>query len=377
VTSESGITVHWLPIPYSNHLSYKDRIKAFLKFALTSAKKAANVRGDLIFATSTPLTIALPGVYASRRQKIPMVFEVRDLWPELPIAMGALKNPLSRWLASCLERWAYNNASAVVALSPGMRQGVIKTGYPAEKVAVIPNSSDISFFTGHQAQAALFRQQRSWLQHRPLLVYAGTLGKINGVGYLVKLAKALETIAPEVRILVVGDGADRASIVSLARDNAVLNNNFFMEAKIPKKDVPVLFAAADGIVSLFIDEPAMRANSANKFFDALAAAKPVIINYGGWQNELIAEFDCGLNLWKRDVESAARLVAERIQDKTWLKSAGEASESLAYSFFDRDVLASQLEQVLLSVQRDPDAEVSSIALGCYQSAAARGNSGHA
>ena len=88
-----GIHVHWLSVPYSNNMGFKARVLAFLKFAVASGVKARKVGGDVIFATSTPLTIALPAIYAAKRLKKPMVFEVRDLWPELPIEVSALKNP--------------------------------------------------------------------------------------------------------------------------------------------------------------------------------------------------------------------------------------------------------------------------------------------
>ena len=92
-TNEDGINVHWLPVPYSNSMSYSQRLFSFFRFAILSARKAASLPADVVFATSTPLTIVLPAFYASRCQSVPMVFEVRDLWPELPIAMGALRNP--------------------------------------------------------------------------------------------------------------------------------------------------------------------------------------------------------------------------------------------------------------------------------------------
>src|SRR5690606_3755255 len=82
-----GIKVHWFPNPYSNKMSYKQRIQAFLRFAYASMQKIATIPADIVFATSTPLTIAIPGVLGARKQKIPMIFEVRDLWPEVPIAM--------------------------------------------------------------------------------------------------------------------------------------------------------------------------------------------------------------------------------------------------------------------------------------------------
>jgi glycosyltransferase involved in cell wall biosynthesis len=104
------------------------------------------IQAELVFATSTPLTIAIPAIVASKRQRIPMVFEVRDLWPEVPIAMGALRNPISRWLARKLERVAYRSSARVIALSQGMADGVARVGFPIQRIVVVPNASDISFF---------------------------------------------------------------------------------------------------------------------------------------------------------------------------------------------------------------------------------------
>src|SRR5699024_5044281 len=165
--------------------------------------------GDVVFATSTPLTIAIPAVFAARKKKLPLVFEVRDLWPELPIAMGALKNPLMRFAAHKLERWAYKNSNSIIALSPGMKEGVVRTGYPSNQVATIPNSSDNQDFIVEPSKAEEFRALRPWLQDKPLLVYGGTFGLINGVGYMVGLAKELLALNPDIRILLVGEGIEK------------------------------------------------------------------------------------------------------------------------------------------------------------------------
>ena len=151
-----GIHVHWFSVPYSNKMDFKARISAFLKFAIVSGAKAYRVGGDVIFASSTPLTIALPAVYAAKRLRKAMLFEVRDLWPELPIAVGALKNPFLIKAAKWLERFAYKNADNVIALSPGMAKGVIKSGYPPDKVHIIPNSCDTDLFQVPESEGKKF-----------------------------------------------------------------------------------------------------------------------------------------------------------------------------------------------------------------------------
>ncbi|NLD43025.1 MAG: glycosyltransferase family 4 protein, partial [Chloroflexi bacterium] len=179
-SSAAGIHVHAIPVPYGNAMPYRQRIAAFLRFAYHAARRAAHLRPDVVFATSTPLTIALPGAYAAWRCRVPMVFEVRDLWPEVPIALGAIGGALPVWAAHRLERFAYRNAARVVALSPTMREGVARTGYPADRIHVIPNSSDLDRFTVDESVGLQWRRQHRWLGDRPLVLYAGTFGMVNG-----------------------------------------------------------------------------------------------------------------------------------------------------------------------------------------------------
>ncbi len=345
VTCEDGIEVHWLYVPYSNKMSYSERIKAFLRFAVGASIRAATIPADVVFATSTPLTIAIPGIFASKVQRIPMVFEVRDLWPEVPIAVGALKGPmipLARWL----ERVAYFNSARIVALSPGMKDGVVDTGYPADKVGVIPNSCDVELFGVSSEVGNRFRRTHEWLLDRPLVLYAGTLGFINGVSWLAELAAQVKKIASDVRFLVVGDGVEREKVKSTARDLGVYDSNFFMIEPVPKREMPMVFSGSTMIVSLFIDLPQMWANSANKFFDALAAAKPIAINYLGWQAELLQKSECGLVLPVNDISTSARRLVKFLNNLVLVKRASLIARNLAQIRFTRDDLAKKLEAVL-------------------------------
>jgi len=346
VTEEAGIQVHWTPVHYSNKMDYRQRIKSFLNFSWRSARRAASLGGDVVFATSTPLTIALPAVYAAKKNKIPMVFEVRDLWPELPIAIGAIKGFLPVSLARWLERFAYKNATRVVALSPGMKNGIIVTGYPEEKVVVIPNSCDLDLFKVPPNAGDEVRRRYSWLQDRPLVVYIGTIGIINGVDYLARVAAYVGNLDPEVRFVVIGSGKHEGKVRETAIELRVFEKNFFMLPPVPKRDVPAWLSAADAATSLFIDLKEMWSNSANKFFDALASGTPVVINYGGWQAELIQQTGAGLVLDVKNIEKAATELAEFIRDRDRLLKAGAAAKDLAHERFDRDKLALELERTL-------------------------------
>ncbi|WP_366556750.1 glycosyltransferase family 4 protein [Aquibaculum sediminis] len=350
-TWEAGMRVHWVPIPYSNLLSYQDRMRAFFTFAWQAARKAATMPADLIFATSTPLTIALPAVYAARRQGIPMVFEVRDLWPELPIAIGALRNPAAISAARWLERFAYRNAEAVVALSPGMHAGIAATGYPADRITVIPNSCDNGFFSKvsrEEARAWLFARHPE-LQGGPLVGYTGTLGHINAVAYLVEMAALAQSQGSRLRFAVFGEGAEQDMIKALAQEKGVLGRNLWLYPPLPKRDMPYVLGALDLATSLFKNLPEMRHNSANKFFDALAAGRPVLINYGGWQAELLEESGAGLVAPPSKPHFALWQAEELLGAPGRLAAAEEAARTLARERFDRDLLAGQLSDLLCRV----------------------------
>ncbi len=347
VTQEEGINVHWLPVPYSNAMPYGARIRAFLRFAWGAAHRAASIPADVVFATSTPLTIALPAVYAARRQHIPMVFEVRDLWPEIPIALGAIRGPILIGLARWLERFAYRNSARIVTLSPGMREGVIKAGYPPERVTIIPNGADLDLFGLPATAGQSFREQFEWLGSRPLVVYTGTVGRVNGVGYLAHLAHYAAHLDPSVRFLVVGDGTEWDLVKTTAERLNVLNCNFHMMHGLPKREIPCILSAAQLATSLVINIPQLWSNSANKFFDALASGTPVAINYCGWQADLLADAGAGIVLDPIDIQGSAELLIGKLQDTEWLKRASHAARELAEKRFARDLLAKQLEEVLL------------------------------
>jgi glycosyltransferase involved in cell wall biosynthesis len=345
-TQESGIHVHWLPVPYSNAMDYRERIRAFGHFAVNSARRAMQLGGDVVFATSTPLTIAIPGILASRRRHVPMVFEVRDLWPALPIAVGALRSRPAITAARLLEKAAYAGASHIVALSPGMKAGVEAAGVRPEKITVIPNLCDPERFRVPASVGQAFRATHPWLGERPLVLYAGKLGVANGVSYLVQLAAHLRRLDPEVRVLIMGGGREAPALRALAAELGVLEQNLFFLPSVPKAEVPAVLSAATLATSLFSAVPGLQDNSANKFFDALAAGRPVALNYGGWQAELLEAEGLGLLLPPGDPEAGAREVARRVRDVQWLAGTGARAARVGDERFSADAAAHRLAEVL-------------------------------
>jgi glycosyltransferase involved in cell wall biosynthesis len=342
-----GINVHWLPLKYNNHMGFYERLKAFFQFAFSAARRAANLQGDIIFASSTPLTIALPAVYAAHKSGCPMVFEVRDLWPHVPIEMGILKNPILIGLARLLEKFAYQQSTSLVALSQGMADGIVSAGFPASRITVIPNSADLELFDPASVLPGKFREIHPELTSGPLVLYPGTLGKVNGVGYIADLAAAVYKLRSDIGFVIVGDGVERAVLHAKAKNNGVLNKNLFIYEAMPKKELVYAFRDAAMIISTVIDLSALESNSANKVFDAMAAGKAIAINHGGWQKDIIEKNNLGLVL-PRDISLAADILVKFFENNEMHERCGENSRRIAVSDYSRELLAKRLESVLLS-----------------------------
>ncbi|MCL1723669.1 glycosyltransferase family 4 protein [Vibrio parahaemolyticus] len=290
---------------------------------------------------------------SSKVNKTPMVFEVRDLWPEIPIAVGAIKNPILIWLSKKLEKFAYNNANRLVGLSPGMCEGIEKAGIHKEKITLATNSCDTGLFdVDRNVGIKYIKESLAFLNNRKLVVYTGTFGPINDVNYIVKLAEASMNRFPNICFVAVGSGMMKEGVIDLAKSRGVLNKNLYILDPMPKTEVVKLLSAAELSLSLFGDVKEMWHNSANKLFDALASQTPIAINYGGWQKDLIDNYQCGVVLHKLDYEGAAYAINDFLSDSNRYKKAKFSCKDLAYNHYSRDIMADRLEKALLEAIND-------------------------
>lgn len=343
-----GIHVRRLAIPYRNEMSKRERIVSFFNFLVRASAVTARVPADVVYASSTPLTVAVPGIVAKLTQRAPLVAEIRDLWPEVPIKLGYLNNPVAIFLAKQLEKAFYAASSEVVALSPSMADGV-KEVAPKKRVTVIPNASDFERFDVPDEQRAAFRKEQGWGDD-VVAVYAGGFGMSYQLEWLVDLAAQLRRDGVEnVRFVLLGQGSDSDALYQRA-ENAGLDADAMFLGRQPKEDVAKYVSAADIALSPLRDDPCLEGNSLNKVFDAMAASRPVVFNHGGWLEEATTEHDAGWRL-ARDIPTAAKRFAEIISDRDEMRAAGQRNRELGEKRFARDSLYNQLIEVLNRVRK--------------------------
>lgn len=332
-----GFEVVEFKLEYSNAQSFKERTKAFIIFALRSIKIVFTEKYDLLFATTTPLTAALPGIVAHWLKRKRFVFEVRDLWPELPKAMGVIKNPLILIAMSGLEWLAYKSAYSLIGLSPGIKKGISRHGIPEERIAMIPNGCDFSIFeTNDKAW-----QPEGVNDNDLMAIFTGTHGIANGLDIVIDTARELKTRGrDDIKIVLIGQGKIKQNLVNRV-DMLNLENVIFLEP-VNKSKLARLMKRADVGLQLLANIPAFYyGTSPNKFFDYISAGLPVLNNYPGWIAEMISESNCGITIPPENKLAFADALIHLSENRELLPTMGIAAKKLAKQRFSREKLSTE------------------------------------
>src|SRR5690554_2415592 len=332
-----GIKVHYVYLPYGNHLSYFQRSLVFFKFLWFATFRLLKLKGDVVLATSTPLTIGIPALNKKWFGKTPFIFEVRDVWPEAVIAIGAIKNKWLQKLLYRLEKLIYKNAIAIVPPSTDMQKSIVFR-YPQFKNKtniVIENIAEINRFQSNSKAVDL--EKTIGFQPRFSVLYAGTFGKVNGIHKVIELAEKTLKLDDELVYILIGSGAEKKNIVQLAKDRGVNGKNVFILNPISKSELPLWYNAVSMGSSFVIDIPELWANSANKFFDTLAAGKPVLINHEGWQAEAIRKHNVGYVLSFEITEEVAKEFVEYTKNENLAHEQKKSALKLAKKKYSLEV----------------------------------------
>lgn len=277
-----------VPATYSS--GYIGRMWAFFGFTVSATVAAmAADPPDVVIASSPPLVTAIPGWLASRLRKprrVPLVFEVRDLWPESAVTTGVLREgaPLTRILYA-LERGACRAACKVNVLTPAFRQDMVERGLvDPEDVWFFPNGADIDVYQGGPRDNEVRREQ-GW-GDRFVALYAGAHGRANALHQLLDAAERLRN-RPDLLIACAGDGPLRRSLTEEARRRNLDNISFL--GAFPKERMPEIIRAADLGLAVLQNNPTFRTVYPNKVFDYMSCERPVLLGIDGVIRELVCD----------------------------------------------------------------------------------------
>ncbi len=336
-----GIDLLLVPVPYSHHMSFPRRIISFLQFYQRVNNIPFNEQSfDLVIAYSAPLTVGELGRKIAQKLHIPFIFEVADVWPDVPIGMGIINHPwLIKWLHKKTNN-IYRAANYIFTFSEGMKEQILSHNVPANKVHVVHNGAD--------TERIPFISRKDRKRNIMNVLYLGTIGKANDLTQLVEAAKKVFQLrGSAIQFTIIGSGNDEKRVKQLAGSYQLETINFL--PPVSRKEVHQILSEADVGVVCFAAYKVLEANSATKFYDYLASGLPVIINYQSWQAEYLRVYDCGLSAPQNDIEAFSERIIWLADHPERRRLMGENGRKLAETTFDRNNIALRSLQLITSL----------------------------
>jgi colanic acid biosynthesis glycosyl transferase WcaI len=323
----------------------RSRISSYGTFAWWSALAGLrSPRPDVVVASSPSLPSAAAAAALARARRARFVLEVRDLFPDSAIAMGLLTDPRIIAVSRRLERFCYARADRIVALTEGIRDGIVARGVPAGKVELITNGVDLEIGADAAPTPAAPVPDDAFVA-----MYVGAHGTYSSLGTVLDAADRLRGDR-DTRVVLVGGGDRKPALVEEARDRGLANVAFV--DPVPKREVPAWLARADACLLPYQDNPLFAGALPNKAFDYLGAGRPIIAAApAGELTRMVERAACGVAVPPEDGDALAGAIRTLAADRGEARRMGERGRAYALEHYDRARLAARFVALVESVAR--------------------------
>ena len=336
----------WL-LPVPNRKAW-ERMANYLSFLLSAALTGTFLsKPDVVIATSPQLFVGLAGYWVSRVKRIPLVFEVRDLWPESITAsgMGTNAGPALRALA-WTARFLYRKAERIVVVTPAFRKELVeKHDIDKGKISIVLNGVETTLFDD-RANGKAFRE-RLGLDGSFAVSYIGTLGMAHGLGTFLQVAGMVQDREPGIRFLLVGTGAEEDRLRCLAVELGL--NNVHFHGPVPRDQVPEVIAASDACAVLLRRRDVFKTVIPTKMLEFMAAGRPVLLGVEGQAKEILDAAGAGIAVEPENVNDLADAVMKLFHDRSAGEQLGRNGRAFIHSHLTRDKTAKAYLDVLRHV----------------------------
>ena len=342
-----GIDVIRVWVKASPHKTFRNRMLFYITYMIDATLAGlflAHGRYDAVYATSPPLFVGGAALALSYLRRIPLVFEVRDLWPESAVVMGELSNTRAVALAGKLEEMCYNRARSVVVVTDGIRRRLEERGFGA-KVVLIPNGANTDLFRPDQEGGAALRVELG-VEDKFLVLYAGIHGLAQGLETVLQAAQQLQEV-PQIHFLFVGEGPKKAELVDVR--NQLNLANVTMLAERPRSEMPAFLSAADVALVPLRKLDLFQGALPSKMFDAWACGCPIILSIDGEARQVLEKADAGIFVEPENVGQMAQAIQQLQADPDRLHRYRRNGRRFVDAHYSRQGLAARLEAVLLDI----------------------------
>jgi len=333
----------WL-LPFPNRKAY-ERMLSYISFCISSTTTGMFLgRPDLVIATSPQLLVGLSGWWLARYHGVPFVFEVRDLWPEslAAVGMSSRNSALHRSLAK-IAGFLYRNCDRIVVVTPAFKEYLIQYWrLPEEKIFVVENGVDTSLFSRLVSNVALRRELGA--EDKFVASYIGTIGNAHGLETLLEAASRLREKAPRVLFLLVGEGAEKARIISLAHSRGLTNVRFVDQQ--PREKIPDYIRASDACLVLLKRAELFKTVLPTKMLEFMSCARPVILGVDGHAHAVMEQANAGIFITPEDPAALADAILRLAADPALRESLGRNGRQHILRYFSRQDTAKVYLEVL-------------------------------
>lgn len=324
----------------SYNKGFAGRLWGYFSFMFSSSWGGlTKIKGkyDLIIVTSPPLFVGFSGYLLSRIKRIPLVFEIRDLWPESAVDTGVLSNKFIIKLAFWFEKFIYKKAKLINVLTPAFQEVLItKKNIAREKIIQIPNAADFSLSEDLLANfdRVQFRRELE-IEDKFVITYVGAHGVANHLQQILEVAKKLEDT--NVFFLLIGQGMEKEKLIELAKDMQIMNIRFV--DPIPKSEVFKYILASEMGASVLKNVDTFKTVYSNKTFDYMSCKTPILMAIDGVSRKLVEDANAGSFVEPENSDNFNEVVRKYLDNPDLIKLEGENGYRYAKENFDREKLA--------------------------------------
>ncbi|OYT19872.1 MAG: glycosyltransferase WbuB [Nitrospira sp. UW-LDO-01] len=298
-------------------------------------------KADVVLSTSPQFFNGLAGYFVGKMRRIPWVLEIRDLWPESIVTVGAIKSQAVIKMLEWIERFAYRNADHIVPVTDSFKVYILGKGIEAGKITVVKNGVDLAQYRPVDGASEL--AEELGLTGKFIVSYFGTHGMAHHLETILDAARRLSN-SPNIVFLMVGDGAERQTLVRM-RDTMGLKNVMMLDQQ-PKSRMPELWALSDISLVLLKKSDLFKTVIPSKIFESLAMAKPIVLGVEGESADLLRAAQAGLCIEPEDADQLVARVLELSRDTQLRQRLGRNGRRFVMEQFDRIILARKLASVI-------------------------------
>lgn len=323
----------------------------YVVFMLMSIAASCFVkRPDVVISTSPQFFAGLAGYVASRLRRARWILEIRDLWPESILAVGAIKSKAIIGLLEWLERFAYRKADQIVVVTESFVQHVANHGGKPDRIAVITNGVDLSTFQRRDRDTAWAGELG--LNDKFVAAYVGTHGMAHGLKTILEAAEILRDRA-DIAILMVGDGAAKAGLKE-ERDKRGLDNVVMLD-EMPKEKMAQIWSISDASLVLLRNLPLFSTVIPSKIFESMAMERPIILGVVGESARIIEAAQSGILITPESAEELSAAIRRLADDRDHVSALGRNGADYVRTHYDRDKLAATFLDIIRRVAQSTTA----------------------